>query len=92
VTHRRSYLRETIKGTGKAAYKTAEDKLAEFRTQVAKQQSTTSTRPVRPCHRRVDEDHRNEARIETSRASQLAMRIGSVRQQRRVQALATDKH
>lgn len=45
VTHKRSYLRETIKGTDKAAYKKAEDKLAEFRTQVAKQQSTTSTVP-----------------------------------------------
>ena len=45
VTGKRSYLRETIKGTDKAAYKKAENKLAEFRTQVAKQQSTTSTVP-----------------------------------------------
>lgn len=45
VTLKRSYLRETIKGTDKAAYKKAENKLAEFRTQVANQQSTTSTVP-----------------------------------------------
>jgi integrase len=45
VTGRRSYLRETIKGTDKAAYRRAEDKLSEFRTQVVKQRSAESTVP-----------------------------------------------
>lgn len=45
MTHKRSYLCETIKGTDNAAQKKAEDKVAEFRTQVAKQQSAKSTVP-----------------------------------------------
>jgi integrase len=45
VTGKRSYLRETIKGTDKAAWKRADDKLAEFRSQVAKQRSATSSVP-----------------------------------------------
>lgn len=45
VTGKRSYLRETIKGTDKAARDRADDKLAEFRTQVSKQQSATTSVP-----------------------------------------------
>jgi integrase len=43
VTGKRSYLRETINGTDKAARDKADDKLAEFRTRVAKQRSASST-------------------------------------------------
>ncbi|WP_035288786.1 tyrosine-type recombinase/integrase [Actinokineospora spheciospongiae] len=43
VTGKQVYLRETIKGTDKAAWKKANNKLAEFRTQVIKQRSTTSS-------------------------------------------------
>jgi integrase len=39
VTGRDRYLTATIKGTDKAAHKKANDKLAEFRTQVVKQRS-----------------------------------------------------
>ncbi len=43
VTGRQSYLRATIPGTDKAAWKKADAKLAEFQTQVAKQRSAQST-------------------------------------------------
>jgi hypothetical protein len=36
------YLTASIPGTDKKAHKSAEDKLAEFRTQVNKQRSTPS--------------------------------------------------
>lgn len=47
VTGRQSYLRETIPGTDKAAWKKAEAKLAEFQTQVAKQRSAQSSVDLR---------------------------------------------
>jgi tetratricopeptide (TPR) repeat protein len=43
VTGRDVYLTATIKGTDKAARKAADDKLAEFRTQVVKQRSAQSS-------------------------------------------------
>jgi integrase len=43
VTGRDVYLTASIPGTGKKAHKKAEDKLAEFRTQVTKQRSTPSS-------------------------------------------------
>jgi integrase len=43
VTNRRSYLRETIKGTDDAAWRRAENKLTEFRAQVIRQRSTASS-------------------------------------------------
>ncbi|XVV01926.1 site-specific integrase [Actinosynnema sp. CA-248983] len=43
VTRKPVYHRATIPGTNKAAWKKAEDKLAEFRTQVAKQRSAESS-------------------------------------------------
>jgi integrase len=43
VTGREIYLTASIPGTDKKAYKRAEDKLAEFRTQVNKQRSTPSS-------------------------------------------------
>ncbi|WP_338605159.1 tyrosine-type recombinase/integrase [Saccharopolyspora sp. SCSIO 74807] len=43
VTGRQSYLRATIPGTNKAAWDKADAKLAEFRTQVAKQRSAQSS-------------------------------------------------
>jgi hypothetical protein len=39
VTLRQVHLRATIPGTDKAAYRKADDKLSEFRTQVLKQRS-----------------------------------------------------
>jgi integrase len=45
VTGKRSYLRGTINGTDKAAQKKAKDKLAEFRSKVAKQRSATTSVP-----------------------------------------------
>jgi integrase len=46
VTGRQVYLRATIPGTDDAAWKKADDKLAEFRTQVLKQRSTQSAVPL----------------------------------------------
>ncbi|MEO7195424.1 MAG: hypothetical protein ABIZ05_11475 [Pseudonocardiaceae bacterium] len=43
VTGRDVYLTASIQGTDKKAHKLAEDKLAEFRTQVNKQRSTPSS-------------------------------------------------
>jgi integrase len=43
VTGKDVYLAATIKGTDKAAHKRAQDKLAEFRTQVLKQRNTPTT-------------------------------------------------
>ncbi|MGH7745720.1 MAG: hypothetical protein ACREQ5_13160, partial [Candidatus Dormibacteria bacterium] len=43
VTGRDVYLTASIPGTDKKAHKRAEDKLAEFRTQVNKQRSTPSS-------------------------------------------------
>ncbi|SDZ32551.1 Phage integrase, N-terminal SAM-like domain [Amycolatopsis xylanica] len=43
VTSKQVYLRATIDGTGDKSWRTAEDKLAEFRTQVLKQRSAGSS-------------------------------------------------
>ncbi|MEV5302776.1 site-specific integrase [Amycolatopsis methanolica] len=43
VTGRRSYLRETIKGSDDAAWRKAENTLTQFRAKVIKQRSTAST-------------------------------------------------
>jgi integrase len=43
VTGRDVYLTASISGTDRKAHKRAEDKLAEFRTQVNKQRSTPSS-------------------------------------------------
>jgi integrase len=43
VTGRQVYLRATIKGTDEAAWKKADDKLAEFRSQVNNQRSASSS-------------------------------------------------
>lgn len=45
VTGKQVYLRATIHGTDDAAWKKADDKVAEFRTQVVKQRSATSSVP-----------------------------------------------
>jgi integrase len=45
VTRRQVYLRATVPGTDKAAYRKADDKLSEFRTQVLKQRSAASAVP-----------------------------------------------
>lgn len=58
VTGKQVYLRATITGTDDAAWKAAHDKVAEFRTQVAKQQSATSTVPFR--HALVEWLHTSE--------------------------------
>ena len=47
VTGQQSYLRQTIPGTDRAAWKKAEAKLAEFQTQVAKQRSAQSSVDLR---------------------------------------------
>lgn len=46
VTGRQVYLRGTIQGTDAAAWKKADDKLAEFRAQVLKQRSVASSVPL----------------------------------------------
>jgi hypothetical protein len=43
VTGKQVYLRATIDGTDDKAWRKAEDKLAEFRTQVLKQHSASSS-------------------------------------------------
>jgi hypothetical protein len=43
VTGRQVYLRATVPGTDDAAWKKADDKLAEFRAQVLKQRSAQSS-------------------------------------------------
>ncbi|MQA62930.1 MAG: hypothetical protein GEU86_15880 [Actinophytocola sp.] len=46
VTGRQVYLRETIQGTDAAAWKKADDKLAQFRAQMLKQRSVASSVPL----------------------------------------------
>lgn len=43
VTRRQVYLRATVPGTDKTAYRKAEDKLSEFRTQVLQQRTAASS-------------------------------------------------
>lgn len=43
MTDRQFYLRATVAGTNTTAYRKAEDKLSEFRTQVLKQRSAASS-------------------------------------------------
>lgn len=45
ATRRQVYLRATITGTDKEAYRKAEDKLSEFRAQVLRQRSAASAVP-----------------------------------------------
>jgi hypothetical protein len=43
VTRRQVYLRATISGTDKTAYRKADDKLSEFRAQVLRQRTAASS-------------------------------------------------
>lgn len=65
VTGKQVYLRETIPGTDDAAWKRAENKLTEFRAQVLKQHSVTSSVPFSHA---VDQWMRNGEIEDSTRA------------------------